>query len=622
MANNHSPEVMSVYDSLSNYPDIQLKFDTYIKANQSYYDGVDSGVELTNEVFDALHQELLTEDKILLTHLLTSGIWSDGSIRLIRSSGATSASEMISLNKIIHDPQSPNQTIQEIIKFFDRKKLSEVTLYIAPKLDGAAGKVDFDSRGSITLVKSRGGVDITEKFKRKPEVRDAVKYRRYSVAFEILMPKRTFESKYANQYSNPRNFVGKLIKQSSVEQSIIDDLVCVPYSDGTNPILDSGLWHKINNLNDIFAFYEKLKADDYPYLCDGIVLAYETQTREVKNNYPMNMVAVKFPGATIQTTIVDYYFTQKKSGNLTPMAVLAPVKLEGINISLSSAYNMQYVIDNNLGIGAVVEVTRSGDITPNIIRTVKPSNNFKYPDVPYKMDGKHAIALESETSDVFKFVSAIKILAIPDIGTVYAQMLADLLDNDILAIFNPDNKPAICSTIGTTKYGKFTSVIHSMRTIYLDTLIHLLQFDGVGPVLAKRCAMLITKQSDDATNISADVLRDVCSGDGLKRIQLAISTLKVYGIAVLRPINVSDDIITYEMTQEPEGMTKAQFVAKMKEKYPNAVHAPLTKTTSYLFCSDTSNNTGKVNKARKYNIPIVKYSDALTTTLTNHETKK
>ena len=58
-------------------------------------------------------------------------------------------------------------------------------------------------------------------------------------------------------------------------------------------------------------------------------------------------------------------------------------------------------------------------------------------------------------------------------------------------------------------------------------------------------------------------------------------------------------------------MTKNEFIKKIKTIYPNSIHMTLTKETNYLIVDDVNGSSGKINKARKYNIKIISYKDAL-----------
>ena len=57
--------------------------------------------------------------------------------------------------------------------------------------------------------------------------------------------------------------------------------------------------------------------------------------------------------------------------------------------------------------------------------------------------------------------------------------------------------------------------------------------------------------------------------------------------------------------------SKESFIKRLKEKYPNCLHNTLTKQTKYLFTNNLYSNTSKMNKARKYNVKIMLFEDAL-----------
>ena len=57
-----------------------------------------------------------------------------------------------------------------------------------------------------------------------------------------------------------------------------------------------------------------------------------------------------------------------KSGVVSPVAVLDPVEIDGANVSRATLHNIQYINELNLEIGCRVEVIRSGEIIPRVVR--------------------------------------------------------------------------------------------------------------------------------------------------------------------------------------------------------------------------------------------------------------
>lgn len=584
----------------------------YIEASESYYS---SEAIMSDPQFDNLKETLLDYNIPELTEFVKKTIFRDN-VGMAEVSEYTQ--EMISLEKIKWENRS---TVTEINKFFRLSKNGfGVKKKIGAKYDGSAIKIvrDFNSFGDkIKQILTRGGLDVTKMLCNHPDIIYTAKYRKNIICGELVIEKSIFYEKYSiengGDFENARNFVGKLFKQKYVEPEIINDLNFVACTDGINP-LDNEVWSEITD-KDMYSLDEmivKFKSDKFPYLCDGLVIAYNVETREVKDNYPLNMLSVKFPGSKAKTTVTDMYWTQKKTGNLTPMCLVEHVQLDGITATRASAYNFQNCIDLGIGIGSVVEIEKSGDIIPCVVRVLQKSNNIKYPKIEYTKIGKHLRAVDMEESRRYKFILGIKLLQIEGIGEVIAEQIGSVVDYQIEEIFNKTHKPDMCVKLGSgANLQKFLK-IYEIKTIHLDKLIAMLQFNQVGPVIAKKIALLITNKSTDKTNIPSEVLQTVCKGKGFQKINETIKHLASNGVRVIASVEISEDTLTFEMTGDvPDGLSKDKFVEKLKEIYPNAVHTSLTKETKILFTDSLSKNGGKINKARKYNVKVVLYSDAL-----------
>jgi len=598
----------------------QMLISEYIQASKAYYSGEEP--LMSDPEFDALSDLLIDQEIPELTKFIESRIYrvNEGMVEVTEEFNQTQ--EMISLKKVKYKDLS---SITEIKTFFREAIKEKKILYWAPKYDGAALKIERNEN-QISLIQSRGGLDVTELFKDHFDIKRTNQYGTRFVCGELLITKKTFKEKYFDdgsdddsdekKFKNPRNFIGKLLKQKFISKEILNDLSFIQCTDGLNPIEDKIIWTKIESYN---FFYElpniikQLKSPEFPYLCDGIVIAYfEEGERQIKDNYPLNMLAVKFPATRAKTKVIGFDWSQKKSGKLTPRVILEPVNLDGSTISFTAGFNHQYLIDNHIGIGSIVEIEKSGDIIPIIVKVVTFSNDITLPSCSYQKQGKHLIAIDQEESKQFKFISALKILQIDGIGETLAFKIGEIINYQIMDLFNPKHKPDICKVLGGGSSWQKFQEFYNIKSLYLDQLIALLQFDGVGSVLSKKVALLITKKSNDTSNMSSHILTNVVRGEGFKRITESVQYLKIHGINVLSPIENSDNMITFEMTgTPPNGLTKQEFVKQLKQRFGNIIHTSLTKETNYLFCDSLSSNSGKINKSRKYNIKIMTYEQAL-----------
>ena len=94
------------------------------------------------------------------------------------------------------------------------------------------------------------------------------------------------------------------------------------------------------------------------------------------------------------------YYSNSKYGYLKPVIQIEPVHIRGADIEFATAHNIKNVIDNNIGIGAIVRLSRSGDVIPKIEEVIVPAEEPKLPDVPWKWNETHVDALlkDSEAS--------------------------------------------------------------------------------------------------------------------------------------------------------------------------------------------------------------------------------
>jgi DNA ligase (NAD+) len=598
----------TILNKLSEEQQQELKL--YVEASRVYYASNEDDDELMSDSeFDELKDKLVSYNITELTHFIESGIYVDNEgIKEVEKQ----TQEMISLKKEKYIDKS---SIFEIKKFFFSILKEGKKLKYGAKYDGAALKIIWNLKThSIEKILSRGGLDVTKFFKEMKYITDTIAYRKQIICGELIIDKKIFEEFFSDEFENPRNFVGKLLKQNDISDFILNKITFIPCTDGTNA-LDNNVWKEFNvedfyNLETKISFF---KSENFDYMCDGIVIAYDTEKREIKDNYPLNMLAIKFPAPKAKTKVVNIEWTQKKSGKLTPKLVVEPTKLDGSTITKANGYNYENLIKKHIGIGSFVEIEKSNDIIPIVSKVLSISNDIKMPDCGYKRSGKHLIALNLEESRQYKFILGLKLLQLDGIGPTISNQIGKIVDYQILDLFNQKYRPDICEILGGGANWKKFEVIYEIKTIYLDLLIALLQFDGVGPKIAKKIALLITKKSTDTSNISAEILATVCRGEGFKRIIDAIEYMKIHNMKILNPIEINEDTITFEMTIDKDlpSMSKDEFEKQLKLKYPNAIHTSLTKETKYLFTNNLNSNTSKMNKARKYNIKILLFNDAL-----------
>ena len=86
--------------------------------------------------------------------------------------------------------------------------------------------------------------------------------------------------------------------------------------------------------------------------------------------HPRGAFALKDKQKGVVTTLEDVEWQVGKSGVVSPVAILNPVKIGAALISRATLHNMDYIQELNLEIGGKVEVIRAGEIIPRIVRRV------------------------------------------------------------------------------------------------------------------------------------------------------------------------------------------------------------------------------------------------------------
>ena len=625
--------VQSIYDVCKSNEVLATKLLQYLDAIKAYYSGetpimsdfefdqleseltkvlsCEAPSEMSGKFFDSLlyrnakytmHKETQTEAES-----------SEGA-----SHEGTSVS-LISLHKIKDDNEVPDNVklLNELKKFF--RQFLELNKYaakfsIAPKFDGCALKIVWDLQTKeIKNIQSRGGLDVTALLSNNADIRKTIEFGQAIVCGELICKRSIFDLMYSENYANPRNFVGSLIKQKSIESSVVDSLSFIPYSNGIEQLGEC--WNDMQlrdglRLSNYRAFFTTDSGwNDYEQ--DGLVVSVRLEghtltSRPVKDNYPLNMVAIKFKPKSIIVKVTDIEWNQKKSGKLIPTVCIQPTKLDGSVISRTAGFNYGYIKTNHVGVGSEIEIIKSGDIIPYIVRTIKPSNDIPMPDCEYRINGIHLIGINTDETKKFKFLNACKILQLSGVGPVNADKIGAAVDYNPIELFDKSRWSDEIALL------EIKTQLETIKSIRLDLLIEILQFDGVGHKLANVCAQIMCKQKTvgNFSNIPQKVIQTVLSASGVRVIQSVVDRLKGYGVSVTKPLDNETSFI-YELTGNPPGMKKKDFMQVMETKYPQYAHGILTKETSLLITDDLSGNSSKMNKARKYNVRIITYNQIL-----------
>jgi NAD-dependent DNA ligase len=101
-----------------------------------------------------------------------------------------------------------------------------------------------------------------------------------------------------------------------------------------------------------------------------------------------------------EAKVVDVIWSASKDGYLKPRVQIEPINLGGVRIEYATGFNGAFINDNKIGVGAVIELIRSGDVIPHIRKVTVQAEQPRMPSVPYKWNDTHVdIMLEDIESD-------------------------------------------------------------------------------------------------------------------------------------------------------------------------------------------------------------------------------
>ena len=281
------------------------------------------------------------------------------------------------------------------------------------KLDGVSGL--YTTEGAKPKLYTRGNGTIGQDVSHMIPFLQLPKESGIVIRGEFIIPKERFESKYADKFANPRNFVAGVVNQKKVDAVKLGDIDFVAYEVIKPEMKPSEQMTALTGMDvEVVRFaVEKSVSnellsellvdwrDSYKYEIDGVICADDALHPRKRGN-PEHAFAFKMVlgDQVAEVKVVDVIWTASKDGYLKPRVQVEPVTLGGAKIEYATGFNAKFIEDNKIGVGAVVKLIRSGDVIPHILDVVRPAPEALMPSVPYKWNDTHVdIELVDKTED-------------------------------------------------------------------------------------------------------------------------------------------------------------------------------------------------------------------------------
>jgi DNA ligase (NAD+) len=289
----------------------------------------------------------------------------------------------------------------------------EVAYVAEPKYDGLAVELIYQA-GNLEAGSTRGdgntGEEITANLKtigevplRLVEANEREIPDRLVVRGEVYMRKDEFEEFNAEraedgkgQFANPRNAAAGSLRQLDPGVTARRPLHIYLYEvanalevgfeshwDVMEALPKWGL--RVNRertrlcegINEAIQYREEMAEirDDLPYEIDGVVFKVNDLVAHeelgTRQRDPRWALAYKFQPRRSTTKIEDVVFQVGRTGKITPVAILEPVHIGGVEVSRASLHNQSEIERKDIRIGDAVLVERAGDVIPYVVKSIK-----------------------------------------------------------------------------------------------------------------------------------------------------------------------------------------------------------------------------------------------------------
>jgi len=327
------------------------------------------------------------------------------------------------------------------LKEFDervKKNVGAVEYVVEPKIDGIGVALLYEN-GILVRGATRGdgikGDDVTSNLKTIHSIPLRLmgdKLKNVEVRGEVYMSLNGFKKLNKEQekkgdpvFANPRNATAGSVRQLDpriVESRPLDIFIYVishsdvhfsTHNESLETLREAGfrvnpLAKKVENMGGVIKYCTGLEEerDALDYEIDGAVIKVNSLSKQKElgetSKNPRWAISYKFAAKQATTQLRDIVIQVGRTGALTPVAVLEPVKVGGVTVSRATLHNFDEVRRKDIRIGDWVLVERSGDVIPQVVKSIteKRTGNEKQKDIPRKCPicGSESIHTEGEVA--------------------------------------------------------------------------------------------------------------------------------------------------------------------------------------------------------------------------------
>lgn len=544
----------------------------------------------------------------------------------------------------------------DIEEWIAQNNLENEYLVLSDKLDGTSGALVYSKNGSFNSAFSRGngtlGANISRHIKKHPSLPKKTSTE-YKFRNEAIIPVKLWPTVHdttlvetGRDYKNARNYVAGKMNASDTDDIFIKHLDIVVTSmeypetskvtqfetarkEGfKTPYYEVVLGKDVTT--EFLIEYLQTRKKETEYEIDGIVIDIDdlelrkSLTRKGSSLNPT--FAKKFKvgddSNLAQVRVTNVIWRPSKAGYLKPRVEIEPVDLAGVTITYATGFNAKFIRDNGIGPGALIEITRSGDVIPfikRVIDSVEPAmpDEAEFGEMHWS-DGLVDLILtdsmNNEQVQFYRILDFFKTLDVPNLkgGSLEKLMKAGFdTEEKIIKASELELKNAVGDSAGSKIYN---GIKDKLSNIEMHILAAASQTLGRGQ--GRRKLERIIRMYDTLFVSKSDIMKvegfeektASLVADNLPNFQAFLDSIDgYYSFAKVqeKPTTGSLKGIVVVFT----GVRDSEFEAFI-EANAGSIGSGVNKNTTYLICKDINANSSKLDKANKLGVKPLTLEEA------------
>ena len=313
--------------------------------------------------------------------------------------------------QVVHDVQMQSLqdvfSLGEVEEFVDKVKeeyKDQTRFCVETKIDGLSVSLEYVD-GVLVRGSTRGdgfvGEDVTQNIKMIKDIPQRLSSNdTIEVRGEVYLPRKEFEkineeliANNKQQLSNPRNAAAGTLRQLDSELVKKRNLSIFVFNVQKGKSFSSH-YESLDYLNklgiktiavrylcstkeEVINAIKKIgnMRDELEYDIDGAVVKVDNllirQEMGQTVKVPKWAVAYKYPPEQKETKVLDIALQVGRTGQVTPVVILEPVRVAGSIISKTTLHNFDFMREKDIRIGDTVIIQKAGDVIPEVDRVLK-----------------------------------------------------------------------------------------------------------------------------------------------------------------------------------------------------------------------------------------------------------